>query len=117
MAGRRFDVADVVDVLLHWQAGRSVRSIARSLGMSRDRVRAIVARAEAAGFIRGAEQLTREQWFERGAELFVDRAATMPTQQRERLERFRAAIVDGLLTNTATTVWQRLHDERGSTSA
>ena len=113
MAGRRFDVADVVEVLLHWQAGRSVRTIARSLGMGRDRVRAIVARAEVSGVVRGGEPLTREQWRDRVAELFGDRAASTPTAQREQLDRFREAIVDGLLTNTATTVWQRLRDERG----
>ena len=33
MAGRRFEVADVVEVLQHWQAGQSVRHLARSLGV------------------------------------------------------------------------------------
>lgn len=38
MAGRRFDVTDVVEVLQHWQAGRTERRLARSFGMGRNRV-------------------------------------------------------------------------------
>jgi hypothetical protein len=49
MAGRRFEVADVVEVLQHWQAGQSVRHLARSLGVGRDRVRAIIGAATTAG--------------------------------------------------------------------
>ena len=113
MAGRRFDVADVVEVLLRWQAGQSARWIARSLGMGRDRVRAIVARAEAAGFARDGAPLTREQWCAQATDLFGDRTAVATSAQRQQLERFREAIETGLLTNTATTVWQRLRDERG----
>jgi len=112
MAGRRFDVADVVEVLLRWQAGQSARRIARSLGMGRNRVRAILARAEAVGVHQG-DHLTREQWCERAADLFVDRTAAATSSQRQHLERFRKAIADGLLSNTATTMWQRLRDERG----
>ena len=33
MAGRRFDVADVVEVLRLWDAGKPDREIARSTGM------------------------------------------------------------------------------------
>jgi transposase len=113
MAGRRFDVADVVEVLLRWQAGQSARWIARSLGMGRDRVRAIVARAESAGLTQGGAPLTREQWRERAADVFVDRTVAASSAQRQQLERFREAIETGLLTNTATTVWQRLRDDRG----
>lgn len=113
MAGRRFDVADVVEVLLRWQAGQSARRIARNLGMGRDRVRAITVRAEAAGLQRTGPPLTREQWCARAADLFVDRTAAAASAQRQQLERVREAIEAGLLTNTATTVWQRLRDERG----
>lgn len=35
------------------------------------------------------------------------------SEQRRHLERFHDAIVDGLTTNTAQTVWQWLHHERG----
>jgi hypothetical protein len=56
MAGRRFEVADVVEVLQHWQAGGSVRHLARSLGMGRDRVRGIIAGARTAGLSPGGHR-------------------------------------------------------------
>ena len=65
MAGRRFDVADVVEVLQHWQAGHSLRQLSRSLGMGRDRLRQIVATAEAAGLSPGGVILSRHEWEER----------------------------------------------------
>lgn len=115
MAGRRFDVADVVEVLQHWQAGRSTRALARSLGMGRDRVRAIVARAEAAGLAPGGPPLTREEWEQRVPELFAARLTPPATAQGQLLADFHKAIVAGLATNTERTVWQRLRDERGLT--
>src|SRR5207253_1681088 len=48
--------------------GQSVRWIARSLGRGRDRVRAIVARAEGAGLRQGGASLSREPWRERVAD-------------------------------------------------
>ena len=113
MAGRRFDVADVVEVLQHWQAGRSVRRLARSLGMGRERVRQIVAVAIAAGLTPGEPLLTRAEWEARVPTLFVARVSPSSSEQRRQLARFHEAIVEGLTTNTAQTVWQRLHDERG----
>jgi hypothetical protein len=115
MAGRRFEVADVVEVLQHWQAGQSVRHLARSLGVGRDRVRAIIGAATAAGLSPGEPLLTRQEWEVRVPLLFVDRLAPTATEQRQELARFHEAIVAGLATNTAQTVWQRLHDEEGLT--
>jgi hypothetical protein len=115
VAGRRFDVADVVEVLQHWQAGRSTRALARSLGMGRDRLRAIVARAEAAGLAPGGPPLTREEWEQRVPELFAARLTPPATAQGQLLAGFHQAIVAGLATNTERTVWQRLRDERGLT--
>jgi hypothetical protein len=113
MAGRRFNVADVVEVLQHWQAGRSVRQLASSLGMGRGRVRQIVAAAAASGVRPSDPALTRPEWEARLPELFPERVAGGVSDQRRQLARFHAAIVEGLKTNTAQTVWQRLHDERG----
>jgi hypothetical protein len=115
MAGRRFEVADVVEVLQHWQAGRSVRHLARSLGVGRDRVRVIIGAATAAGLSPGEPLLTRQEWEARVPLLFVDRLGPMATEQRQELARFHEAIVAGLATNTAQTVWQRLRDEQGLT--
>lgn len=113
MAGRRFDVANVVEVLQHWQAGRSQRHLATSLGMGRDRVRQIVAAAEAAGLRPGGQPLRRDQWEALVPSLFAARLTPATTDQRQLLAQFHDAIVEGLTTNTAQTVWQRLRDERG----
>jgi transposase len=108
-------VADVVEVLQHWHAGRSTRALARSLGMGRDRVRAIVARAEAAGLVPGGPPLARQEWEERVPELFAARLTPPATAQGQLLAAFHEVIVAGLATNTERTVWQRMRDERGLT--
>ncbi len=41
---------DVAEILEHWQAGRSIRAIARSLGADRDTVRKYVRAAQAQGY-------------------------------------------------------------------
>ena len=85
MAGRRFDVANVVEVLQHWQAGRSQRHLATHLGMGRDRVRQIAATAEAAGLQPGGPPLTREQWEALVPSLFAARLTPAQTGQRQLL--------------------------------
>ena len=117
MAGRRFEVADVAEVLQHWQAGRSRRQLARSFGMGRNRVDRIVAAAEAAGLTPSGALLTRQQWVQRVPELFAERVAGPVGDPTKDIVRFHKEIVDGLAASTVTTVWQRLHDERGLTAS
>ena len=50
MARRKITVGDVGEVLEHWQAGRSIRAINRSLGVSRPTIHKYTAIAEAHGF-------------------------------------------------------------------
>lgn len=50
MARREFSVREIAEVLTHWDAGRGIRQIARSLGMDRNTVRKYVRMAEGAGF-------------------------------------------------------------------
>ena len=96
-----------------WQAGHSSRDIARSLGMGRDRIRAIVRRAQSHGYAAHVDPLSREQWRQRAATMFAERASPTPTAQRQELERFRDAIEERLQTETAVAVWQRLRDDHG----
>lgn len=113
MSGRRFDVADVADVLVMWQGGCSSRDTARSLGMGRDRIRAIVRRAMSHGYVASGDPLSRDEWRERVATMFSERAAPPGSVQRQELERFREVIEQGLERDSASTVWQRLRDEHG----
>ncbi|HLE18974.1 MAG TPA: hypothetical protein VI728_11905, partial [Syntrophales bacterium] len=46
MARRRVTVRDAEEILAHWQGGRSIRSIAGSLGASRPTIRKYVVIAE-----------------------------------------------------------------------
>src|SRR5207245_11656635 len=54
MARRSLRVADVVEVLEHWAAGRPLRAIAESLGLDRHTVRKYVTPARVSGFGPGA---------------------------------------------------------------
>ena len=44
---------DIAEILEHWQAGRSIGAISRSLGVSRPTVRKYVYAAEARGYRQG----------------------------------------------------------------
>lgn len=113
MAGRRFDVADVVEVLQHWQAGRSERQLAHSFGMGRNRVARIVAAATAAGLCPGGPPWSRADLEARVSELFADRVGPHAGDQERQVARLHDLVVAGLETNRMSTVWQRLRDEQG----
>ena len=112
MAGRRFDVADVVEVLRLWDAGKSNREIARSTGMGRNRVASITKKASAA-FARGAEAVSGAEWAARVRLMFGSRVSGRIGDQEQRIAQFHDEIVVRLEHSTVTTVWQRMRDERG----
>lgn len=110
-------MVDIVEILTHWQAGRSSREISTSLGVSRTTVFKYVAPAEAAGIERGGEPLTGQQWSERIREWFPEltdarvRQAVGPV-----IEPHRAFIVDQREQGvTLATIHQRLRDDHGLT--
>jgi transposase len=103
-------VVDVLEVLVQWQAGRSVKQIARSTGMARNTVKRYLARVTGAG-LRRAPALARAELqavIARACPELVCRPST--TGYAEELRGVRAEIVDGLRESTMATVWQRLHD-------
>jgi transposase len=103
---------DVVEMLEHWHAGRAKSAIAVALGVDRETVRRYVAPAEAAGLTPGGPRLSRAEWVGLVAGWFPKltdakaRSLTFPVinEHRERIEQM-------LVTNTVTTVHQRLRDE------
>lgn len=110
MARRRVQVVDVVEVLVQWQAKRSVKQIVRSTGMARNTVRRYMARVSAAG-LRRDQALPRAELqalVEKACPELVSRPST--TGHAEQLRGVREEIVSGLKESPMATVWQRLRD-------
>ena len=114
MTRRTFNVIDIVEILLHWHAGRKKAEVARSLGVDRGTVAKYTVKAEAEGYEPGGEALSAEQWaaLVRGwfPELVDPRRRSLT---HDTIDAHRADIESMLKTNTATTVHQRLRDEAG----
>ncbi len=113
MARRSFTVRDIVEVLSHWHAGRSVREIARSLRVGRHTADKLIAVAKAAGYRPGQPPLSAEQW-----RAFVHanfpKYAEAPHHEPvfDRIAPLHDRIAEALLSNRPSTVWQRLHNEQ-----
>ncbi len=55
-------VADIKEILVHWDAGEPVSAIARSLGYSRPTVRKYIYAAQRVGLVRGSRRHSEAQW-------------------------------------------------------
>ena len=113
MARRRFTVRDIAEILEHWQAGRSICAISRSLGTCRATVRKYVYAAEARGCRQG-DPTPSQGW-----KAFLKEAIPKPPDPSTRSEVFarllpyQNEIREALATTKATTIWQRLRDNEG----
>ena len=96
---------DVVEVLVHWQARRSLKQIARSTGMARNTIKKYLGLAAQAGTTR-EPALTRAElaarWGQNGER-------EIGSRYWEELEACREEIASGVKESTMATVWQRLH--------
>jgi len=107
-------VKDIVELLMHWHAGRPKVVVAASLGTDPKTVRKYVAKAEEAGISPGGPPLSQAEWgaLVRGwfPELVDARARSLTyASVHEHHDR-----IEGMLeTNTVATVHQRLRDEHG----
>ncbi|QBS36666.1 IS21 family transposase [Thermaerobacter sp. FW80] len=113
MARRSWTVVQIVDIYLHWQAGRSIQAIARSLGIDRKTVRKYIRVALAAGFEPGVAR-TPEQWRAFVRERFP--GLEDPRRRSDRfalLDPYRDFIREGLATNRMSTVHRRLVAQTG----
>ena len=114
MVRRSFAVRDIAEILIHWQANRPLRQVARSLGVDRNTVRKYVALAVGLGYRPGQTNLSLQEW----AAIVAEHAPTLADPAKRsavfgEIARYHEAILTGLQTNTVATVWQRLHDEEG----
>jgi predicted transcriptional regulator len=107
-------VVDITEILVHWQAGRSISEVAHSLGVDRNTVRKYIAPAVAAGIVPGGEPISLERWGELIGEWFPQLHTTELRHPRfGEIAPFHELIREQLAVNTVNTIWQRLRDERG----
>jgi hypothetical protein len=59
---RTFTVVDIVEIRIHWYAGRSRAQISRSLGVDRKTVHKYTRTAIDAGLVPGGPAITEEKW-------------------------------------------------------
>ena len=113
MARRRFTVREIAEIPEHWQAGRSISAISKSLGVCRGTVRKYVYAAEARGYRQG-DPTPSQGW-----KAFLREVIPKPPDPSTRSEVFskllpyQNEIREALATTTAATIWQRLRDEEG----
>ena len=113
MARREITVRDAGEILEHWQAGRSIRAIARSLGADRSTVRKYIAIAEAEGFRPGGSP-PAEGWraFLEGAAPEIFNPALGTVVFAELCSRHEA-IKETLEHTNVMTAWLRLREGVG----
>lgn len=105
---------DVAEILEHWQAGRSIKAIHRSLGVDRGTIRKYVRAAQAQGYhpaLGGGPPQGWRVWVAENFPGVTERWQRTPSSVE--LEGFREEIISGLKETCAATVWQRLRDEKG----
>jgi transposase len=118
MARRTFDVPNVAEILVHWDAGRSQSEIATSLGLDRKTVKKYLTPAIEAGIEPGSGRSQVEwsvlvrDWFPQLADTAL-RQVSWPSIGAHR-DYIVAQLEDGV---TKQTIWQRLHDEQGLTAS
>ena len=119
MGRRTFDVVDVTELFVHWEAGRSQVQISESLGLDRKTVRKFLAPAVAEGLVPGGPPAGGLVWAQRIAKWFPGlsdarlRQVTWPA-----IEAHRDYIVKQLADEvTVSTISARLTAEKGLTAS
>ena len=105
---------DVVEILVHWHAGRPIGELSSSLGVDPKTVRKYTAPAVAAGLSPGGPRLGEREWAALVAGWFpelVDRAARASTWPE--FDAHRDRIKEWVGKVTVSTIHQRLRDGEG----
>jgi len=108
-------VIDIVEILMHWSAGRSQNELAVSLGVDRKTLRKYTGPARAAGMEPGGPPMGEADWRRLVAEWFPElvdarlRQSSWPAIEEHR-DYIAAQLKVGV---SAATIHQRLVDERG----
>jgi transposase len=114
MARRTLEMIDLIELYVHWYAGRSKVEVARSLGLDAKTVRKYVRVAEDAGMLPGGPAVSEEAWRARLREWFPDRYDTRLRQPSWGKIAEHHAAIEGLLgVVPVSVIHQRLADEAG----
>jgi transposase len=119
VAGRTFEVIDIVEILIHWYAGRSQHELATSLGVDRKTLRKYTGPARAAGMEPGGSPMSEADWRTLVTGWFPELTDTCLRQTSwPVIEAHRDYIATQLRVGvTAATIHQRLVDEHGLTAS
>jgi transposase len=113
MARRSFDVPNVTEILVHWDAGRSQSEIADSLGLDRKTVKKYLTPAIEAGLVQGSGR-SQEEWASLVDRWFPQLGGSLRQASWPVIEPHRDYIVAQLeQVVTKATIHQRLRDEHG----
>jgi transposase len=107
-------MVDVVEILVHWYAGRSKKEVSASLGVDRATVSKYVAPAEAAGMVPGGPPVSEEQWRAKVRGWFpalVDTRLRQPSWSE--IARYHETIKTLVGVVPMSVIHQRLADEHG----
>lgn len=114
MAGRRMTVADIMEILVAWDAGESNSAMARRLGYSRPTVRKYTDAARALGLARGGGRRSEAEWT-RAAQAAIARVARQrpPGAVTTAVAAHHAYLEQWVGQVHLSVLHQRLRDERG----
>ena len=106
---------DIVEILVHWYAGRSQHELAASLAVDRKTIRKYTAPAVAAGMVPGGPARSRQEWARLVRGWFPELVDTRLRQVTwPAIEAYRDYVAEQLAAGvTAATIHQRLRDEHG----
>jgi hypothetical protein len=118
MARRSMAVADVKEILVQWDAGEGISSIARTLGYTRPTVRKYLRAAEEVGLRRGGQHYQEPGW-ERLAQAALANAAqqrgpSAATAEEAECHNYLAQWVGEV---RLSVLHRRLRDEHGLTAS
>lgn len=107
-------MVDIIEIYVHWYAGRSKAQLATSLGVDRKTVRKYLAPAELSGITPGGPPMSEDDWAKLIKSWFPEladrrlRQLTWPAfdQHRDYIKSLLGQV-------TVSTIHQRLRDERG----
>ncbi|GAA1238038.1 IS21 family transposase [Streptomyces rhizosphaericus] len=105
-------MVDIVEIYVHWYAGRSKSQVSASLGVDRKTIRKYLAPAEKAGITPGGPPMSEADWAKLLKSWFPELTSRKLNQVRwGEIEPHRDYVKELLKTTTVTTIHQRLRDE------